>query len=129
MPTNCHTEISASVTSAVEGRPSQGANQAPSPTALQRAFGDAPQRRQDEVPGEADDHHREHRRQEDDGAVERLQLQAGQAEQARQRDADRILHRHVDGEEHEVVAQRAFQNGVDQSVSVNSVVKFAKPTK
>ena len=34
MPTNCHTEISASVTSAVEGRPSQGANQLPRPTAF-----------------------------------------------------------------------------------------------
>ena len=34
MPTNCHTEISASVTSAVDGRPSHGANQLPRPTAF-----------------------------------------------------------------------------------------------
>ncbi len=34
MPTNCQTDISASVTSAVDGRPSQGANQLPRPTAF-----------------------------------------------------------------------------------------------
>src|SRR6476646_11245779 len=34
MPTNCQTEISATVTKAVSGLPSHGANQAPSPTAF-----------------------------------------------------------------------------------------------
>ena len=34
MPTNCQTEISASVISAVEGRPSQGANSEPRPTVV-----------------------------------------------------------------------------------------------
>ncbi len=34
MPTNCQTEINASVTSAVEGRPSHGANRLPRPTAF-----------------------------------------------------------------------------------------------
>ena len=106
MPTNCQTEISASVTSAVEGRPSQGANQASQAHRLQRAFGDAPQRRQDQVPGEADDDHRQHGRQEDDRAIEPLELEARQAQEPCERDADRVLHRHVHGEENQIVPGR-----------------------
>ena len=106
MPTNCQTEISASVTSAVEGRPSQGANQRAEADRLQRALGDAPQRRQDQVPGEADDHDRQHGRQEDHRAIEALELEPRQAQQTRERDADRVLHQHVDGEEDQVVPGR-----------------------
>src|SRR5882724_2060689 len=74
------------------------------PYGLQGARGYAPQRGEDQVPGESNDDNREHRRQEHDGAIETLKLQARQAQQSCERDADRVLHAHVHGEEDQIVA-------------------------
>ena len=67
---------------------------------------DPPERAEDELPREAHDHDGEHRRQEDQRAVEAAPGEAGQAEQHREREADAVLDDHVDGEEHAGVAQR-----------------------
>ena len=106
MPTNCQTEISDSAVSAYSSRPSHGAKSALQAHRVEQARGDAPERRQDQLPGEADDHEAEDRGDEDRRAVERGEPQARRGEQRREQDADRVLHQHMDQEEPGVVAER-----------------------
>jgi hypothetical protein len=126
MPTNCQTETSARVVSAYSSLPSQGANRIAEADRVQHRGGDAPDRREDQLPGEADDHEGEDRRHEDRRAVERREAQPRMREDRGQRDADGVLHQHVDQEEPEIVAERVPERSA-QSGSRNSVRKFCEP--
>ena len=53
-----------------------GREQEAQPEELQEHLGDAPERRQDQLPDEADDHDGQHRRHEDQRAVDGAQLAA-----------------------------------------------------
>ena len=69
MPTNCQTEISATVIRRrFPGR--ARARKVGQADGLQETLGDAPERGQDQLPDETDDHHREHGRQENEGAID-----------------------------------------------------------
>src|SRR5208282_1604678 len=54
-------------------QPEPGREPASQAYRLEGALRDAPERRQDQIPGKADDDDGQHRRQKDDGAVERLE--------------------------------------------------------
>jgi hypothetical protein len=104
MPTNCQTDISETVMSAVDSSPSQGAKRKPRPNVC-RNLGDAPERRENQLPGEADDDDRQHGRHEDQRAVGGAKAKARQAEQGGEHQADGVLHGHVNQEEQAVVPE------------------------
>ena len=109
MPTNCQTEIRETVISAVLSWPSQGAKSWGRPMVFEEPLGDAPERAQDQLPDETDDDDREHGRQEDEGAIDVAPEEPRQAQHGGQRDADDVLHRHMDGEEDQIVDQRVAE--------------------
>ena len=61
---------------------------------------------EDELPGKADDDEGQDRRDEDRGAVEGREAQARAGEERGQRNADRVLHQHMDDEEPGVIPKR-----------------------
>ena len=114
MPTNCQTEISEIVSSAVDSWPSQGANKLPRPTAFKSALGDAPERVEDELPDEADDDDRQHRRQEDQRAVDAAAAEPRQAEQHGEHQPDASSAPPCGWRRRSGCCASAFQNWPDQ---------------
>ena len=89
----------------------------------------APDRAQDQLPGEADDHHRQHGRHEDGGAVEGPARQVRHRQDRRERHADRVLHQHVDHEEVEIVPERVPELAGPALVEEQHARSSARPTK
>jgi hypothetical protein len=111
MPTHCHTDTSERVTSAVAFEAQPGLVQVLQTEHPEEVAGDAPQGTQDQPPDEADQDDGEHRRKEQQRAEHRLEAGDLRAEQGGQQQPERVLHQHVDGEEHEVVPDRVPQEG------------------
>src|ERR1700677_1755401 len=127
MPTNCHTKINDNVTSAVEGKPSQGANHEPNPTAFSNPS--------------ATPH-----------SGERIRLQVKptittESNVGRNINVRYVARKRRPGrlkrpasampigfcttmctQKRRKLFKTAFQNGFDQISSVNSVTKLARPT-
>ncbi|MNS97007.1 hypothetical protein D3C72_1313290 [compost metagenome] len=74
--------------------------------AIHQRLAHTPQRRQDQLPDEADDDDGQQGGQEDQGAVAALALQTLEAEEGGQQQADGILQQHVDEEKLAVVPHR-----------------------
>ena len=111
MPTNCQTEISAERGQRILFLAEPRREQALQPDEVEQVRRDAPERRQDQLPDEADDDEGQDRRHEDRRAVEGAEAQLRAGQQRGQQHADRVLHQHVDDEEPEIVPERVPEAG------------------
>ena len=129
MPTFCQTEISDTAISAEPGLPSQGAKKRLHADQIHEKRRDAPDRRQDQLPDEADDDEGKQRRQEDRRPVEGRETQLRDATASRRAQCRSGSARSMWMMKKMKLFFSAFQKSCAQRASPNSTWKFAKPTK
>ena len=129
MPTNCQTEISAERGERVVFLAEPGREQALQPDAIEQVGRDAPDRRQDQLPDEADDDEGEDGRDEDRRAVEGREAAAAGWTAAPRAAMPIGFCTSMWMMKNQTLLPSAFQKLADQRGSPNSVRKLSRPTK